>query len=260
MLSLQKIIDMVLDEQKNYVADRDNEKRNLYRKFEKIIDKLGMDKESVKKGNRNYEFSEVEVPSIKFILTKLLMDQGPIARFVKKNADFSSKEIKELVQDILNEVEKEETDEDVLLGVARFLCTYYELGVTRSFERCHALIDCLEANLSDMIATTKAKYVRAIEVFLEYQVFCRIAEAAIDTEDIARMLTLGAEGDRNPYRLFGSEIESEYMKRDAAVFERLQKDHDLREYIEKKLHRKVEVIFVHVNPDTSQKDKYKRFT
>ena len=49
MLSLQKIIDMVLDEQKNYVADRDNEKRNLYRKFEKIIDKLGMDKESVKK-------------------------------------------------------------------------------------------------------------------------------------------------------------------------------------------------------------------
>lgn len=49
-VSLQKIIDTVLNEAPNTsVDDLEKDKRNLYRKFERLIEKLGADKETVKK-------------------------------------------------------------------------------------------------------------------------------------------------------------------------------------------------------------------
>lgn len=49
-MSLLKIIDTVLEEAPNTsVDDLEKDKRNLYRKFERLIEKLGADKEAVKK-------------------------------------------------------------------------------------------------------------------------------------------------------------------------------------------------------------------
>ena len=246
-VSLQKIINTVLEEAPNmYLDDLEKDKRNLYRKFSKLMEKLGADKAAAKNGGRNYEFKETDVPFIKAILSQLHSGQGIVAEFVnrkKRNERFSSQEVRELIQSLLDEADEAGADENMLIEMGAFFTRIFLCSPLRSIENCHLYIDTLAANLEDMIYTHQAKYLGKIEQLLKKEVVFRIAESTIACLDIANIIVNECDdGAMFSYDDFQPEISYEYMERDRAVLERIQEDDDLREYIEKKFGKKAEQI------------------
>ena len=251
-VSLQQIIDMVLEETPNTsgLDNYDNEKRRLYRKFERLIEKLGADKETVKKGSRNYEFPETEVPVMKVLLSQLYSEHGVVAEFVnrKERKDrFSSENVEELIDSLLNEVNKAGVDEGEYIEMANFFARIYCVSPLRSIERCHKFIDMLAGNLQDMTYSAKEIYLKGIEALLAKEVALREAEAAKNCSNIAKVIIDESNGDALLlYNRLSPEIKYEYMKRDGDILENIQKDDALREYIEKKFGIEAEQIFGHV--------------
>ncbi len=248
-VSLQKIIDGLLDNDPNVSDSLESDKRTLYRKFNKLIEKLGANKEIIK--NRNhYEFSETQVPFIRVLLLQLHTGKGIVAEFVNKktrNKRFSSTEVQELIQSLLDEADRQGASEDELKEMMQFFSLIFRLSPLRSIEYCHACIDALAANLSDLPYTGQAEYLLHLEDILTHEFVLRSIEAAANSLTIAECLAeVSDPNGPSPYNEHSSEIEFEYTQRDRAVLELIQEDEDLRIYIEKKLQKPVEEIFAHV--------------
>lgn len=250
-VSLQKIIDMVLEEAHNTsVDDLEKDKRNLYRKFERLIEKLGADKETVKKGGRNYEFRETDVPFMKVLLSQLYSNQGIVAEFVnrkKRNEPFSSKEVWDLINALLDTAEEDGANKEQLMAMAEFFAVIFCYSPLRSIEQCYKYIGMLAVNLRDLTFSEQAIYLNRVEHILKKEVASRLAESVFRCVDIAELLQMGGVSDvADYYNTLPPEVAYEYFERDRAVLERIQEDDDLRKYIENKLGEKAEEIFGHV--------------
>ena len=250
-VSLQKIIDMVLEEapSTSVVDNYDNEKRTLYRKFERLIEKLGANKETVKKGGRKYEFRETEVPWMKVILSQLHTDHGVIAEFVnrkKRKNRFSSKEVRELIQSILDEMDKNGAAKVELEEMAIFFNRIFRMSSLRAIENCHNYIDALAMNLQDLEYDQEAQCLNEIERLLGVVFMGRCLKLAINCADICNIIVSEYDDTACPYEGLPPEIVYTYMERDRELLECIQEDDALREYIEKKFSMKAEQIFRHV--------------
>lgn len=256
-VSLQKIINTVLDEApKNMpVDDLEKDKRNLYRKFSKLMEKLGADKAAAKNGGRNYEFKETDVPFIKAILSQIHSNQGIIAKFVnqkKRNERFSSTEVETLIDSLLYEAKKDGADDNELEKMEKFFTHIFCLAPLRSIERCHLFIDMLAGNLQDMTYTQQAIYLKGIEALLVKEVALRKVEQVKNCSNIAETIVNQSDDEALLlYNRLSPEIRYEYMERDRAVLESIQEDDDLRAYIEKKFGIKAEQIFGHITSESN---------
>lgn len=235
-------------EYNQYDDDREKYTRKLYRKFERLLERLGSDKEILKAGGRTMEFNEAEVPFMKVLLTQLLDNESIIAKFTNDataSKKFSSSDIHDLIQSLIDEADKAGMSERELIDLAKFLESIFLCSHLRSIERCHMLIDGLALNLQDLPSSVQAAYLGKVEHILDKEYALRIAESAFRIRDLAELVSSN-EFDVQFYYEHDPEIRFEYMQRDREVLERIQEDDDLRKYIEKVFQRKAEEIFNYV--------------
>lgn len=251
-VSLQEIIESVLgDKGVEYDIANDSTVRSLQRAFDRLIEKLGSDKEVLKHGGRNIEFEESEIPFMKVLISQLYDGRGLIGEFANdgnRNRLFSSKDVRELIQSLIDEAEKTGMSEYELKEIAKFFDNIFLYSHKRTIEYCHELIDALAMNLVEFPISIQSLYVNKLEHILKKEFALRIAESATNILEIADIInsTKKEAGDNigiQSYSEFDPEIRFEYINRDKRVLKRIQEDDDLRQYIEKKIGRKAEEIF-----------------
>ena len=250
-ISLQEIIEDVLDDKKvAYEKTNDSNVRTLRRAFNRLIERLGSDKEMLQKGG-NFEFHKSEVPFMKVLIGQLYDGRGLIAHFTNernRNMNFSARDVRGLIQSLLDEADKDGASEEELNEMARFFSSIFLFSPLRSIEYCHNLIDMLAMNLQDLPTSNQSIYLGKLEHILKKEFALRLAESALHSLNIAGMIDLSNEIaandiDTQPYYECDPEIQFEYIQRDKCVLEKIQDDDDLRLYIEKKLGKKAEEIF-----------------
>ena len=114
-ITLLKIIEAVLEDKG--VEPDDSDVRRLRRGFNRLIEKLGGDKEALKSHDGIFEFQEAEIPFMKTIIAQLYDDRGLVAQFANernRNKNFSSKDVHLLIQSILDEADKDGASEEDL--------------------------------------------------------------------------------------------------------------------------------------------------
>ena len=252
-VTLKQIIDCVLSE--NYSEDctqtvYDNRekaleanRRSLYRKIDKLFERLGFSKDVLKDGERNIIYYEEDIPMMKILISQLHSGKGIISDFVNNrngHRRFSSNEVLEFLCALETELEKDDTLDKEALG---YLITYFRniflYSPLRSLETCHAIIDALAQQLHDLPCDDQSTYLGKVEHILKKEYALRTAESA---QEIIRI------ADREKYRKEyyyerDPAIRHYYAIRDQKILEAIQEDDDLRQYIEKKFGMKAEILF-----------------
>lgn len=251
-ITLKKIIeDVLMDkgivyENANKNASESNE-RSLRRAFDRLIEKLGSDKEILKGSEGKFLFEEADIPFLKIIIEQLLDKDSPIAKFTNrscKDINFSPEDVRQLIQSILDEANKNGANKTELEKIAFFFSSIFQYSPLRSRQYCHALIDVLASHLEDLPSSDQSIYLGKLEHILKKEYALRIAESTQHISAIAAGIdyTDGDIGNQYYYER-NPEIRLAYAERDKRVLEKIQDDNDLRQYIEKKLGRKAEEIF-----------------
>jgi hypothetical protein len=250
-ISLQGIIEGVLDDKGvAYEATNDSNVRTLRRAFNRLIERLGGDKEMLQKGG-SFEFHESEVPFMKVVIGQLYDGRGLIAQFTNErnlNMNFSSKDVSELIRSLVKEADKDGASKEELNEMVYFFSNIFLFSPLRSLESCHMLIDILAKNLQDLPTSEQSIYMGKVEHILKKELALRLAESILNSLNIAEMIDCSkdiADDDSGTqfYYERNPEIQHEYIQRDKLVLEKIQDDDDLRLYIEKKLGQKAEEIF-----------------
>lgn len=254
-VSLVRIIEAVLIDKGVNLSDNkddlvESNVRGLRRAFDRLIDRLGGDKEMLKAGD-SFEFHESEVSFMKVLIGQLYDDCGLVAKFANernKNMKFSSRDVHALIQALLDEADKDGASEEELNEMARFFASIFLFSPLRSIEYCHKLIDMLAMNLQDLPTSKQSIYVGKVEHILKKEFALRLAESTLHSLNIAEMIDCPNKTDDDDigtqfYYERNPEIQFEYIQRDKRVLEKIQDDDDLRLYIEKKLGKKAEEIF-----------------
>lgn len=190
-ISLEEIIKMVLDDKAlGYDKCGDTNVRRLRRAFERLLERLGSNKE-VFKQNGVIAFSEWEVPFMKSLLSQLYSNEGIIANFVnsgKKNIKFSSNEVRNFLDILLKEAEKAESDEkkEELEEMGMFFSQLFLWSPLRSVEDCHNLIDSIATYLQDIPINDQSYYLGTIEHILKKEFALRFAEATININGVSQ--------------------------------------------------------------------------
>lgn len=198
---------------------------------------------------------------MKVLISQLYDDRGLIAEFTNernRNKLFSSREVHELIQSLINEADKTEMSENELMLMAQFFCNIFLASPLRSIENCHALIDTLASCLQDLTSAQQARYLGKVEHILQKECFVRSAESIIAMKELAELIEVSKMlADDNigiqSYSEHDPEIRFEYIQRDKHVLEKIQEDDDLRQYIEKTFKRKAEEIFNYASLDYQSK-------
>jgi hypothetical protein len=246
-VSLQKIIEIVLEDKGvEYEKSNDSNVRSIRRAFDRLIERLGSDKEFLKNRGRNIKFCKEEVSFMKVIIGQLYDHRGLVAKFSEKhikNKEFSSSDVHELIQSLLDEAGKSGVNEDELIQMAKFFSNIFSWSLLRSIEYCHKLIDVLVWNLRDFPSNIQSEHLRKIEYILKKEIAFQIVETIIYIREIAEMIEMSKEVADNKigiqdYSEFAPEIRVEYTERDKRVLEKIQEDDDLRHYVEKKIGEK----------------------
>ena len=212
---------------------------------------MGTNVDALKKDGKTISFSEAEVPFMKILLSQFYDKKGIIYEFTtdkSANKAFSSKEVHNLIQQLLDEADKSGMDEEELKQMAIFLSGLFSESPLRSIEYCHKLIDCLALNLGDLTATQQAKYFKRVEDILSKEIALRIAESVINIKYIAEDIESSKEDNEDEigtqsYEGFDPEITFEYQQRNKQVLDAIQNDDNLRRYIEDTFNKKAEDIF-----------------
>lgn len=257
-ITLRTIIESVLED-KNVKDDSNTYEaniKNLNRAFNRLIEKLGNDKEILKRGQRYFEFEESEVPFIKVLLSQLYDNKGIIAEFTnerKRNKKFNSTEVNELIESLKDIASNEGMDENEINRMVDFFSTIFLMSPLRIVEYCHTLINALADTLQDLDYYEQAKYLLHVEHVLKKEYALRTAEFIFNTGELAHIVEEYRKkngGDAHIYSEYESELRFSYIQRDRCVLEAIQEDDDLREYIEKKFGKKAEDIFNYAVLDT----------
>lgn len=257
-ITLKTIIESVLED-KNVKDDSNTYEaniKNLNRAFTRLIEKLGNDKEILKRGERYFEFEESEVPFMKVLLSQLYDNKGIIAEFTnerKRNKKFSSIEVYEFIESLKDIADSEGLDENDIERMVEFFSKIFLLSPLRIVENCHMSIDSLAATLQDLDYYEQAKYLLHVEYVLKKEYALRTAEFIFNTGELAHIVEEYRKkngGDTHIYSEYEPELRFSYIQRDRCVLEAIQEDDDLREYIEKKFGKKAEDIFNYAALDT----------
>lgn len=169
-ITLKTIIESVLED-KNVKDDSNTYEANikyLNRAFTRLIEKLGNDKETLKRGERYFEFEESEVPFMKVLLSQLYDNKGIIAEFTnerKRNKKFSSIEVYEFIESLKDIADSEGLDENDIERMVEFFSKIFLLSPLCIVENCHMSIDSLAATLQDLDYYEQAKYLLRVGVF-----------------------------------------------------------------------------------------------
>lgn len=238
-ISLQEIIENVLaDNGIDYESINDSNVRRLRRTFDRLIERLGSDKEILKDKDGNFLFRKSDKSFMKNLINQLNDDDSSIAKFTKgrtSEINFSPNEVRKLIQSILDEADKNELEQ-----IAFFFSGIFLYSPLRSKQDCHDLIDCLSLSMSD-----QSIYLGKIEHILKKEFALRIAEATLHILAIAKGLDY-ADGDIGNHYYYerNPEIRFEYAERDKRVLKKIQEDDDLRLYIEKNLGEKRKIFSI----------------
>lgn len=232
-----------LQEYNQYENDKEKNTRSLYRKFERLLERLGSNKEVLKDGGRTMEFDELDAPIIKALISQLYSGQGIIAEFVNarnESRQFSSNDVIEFIHALCDEVEKDDTmNKEELAYLAQFFNNIFLYSPLRSIETCHKTIDALALRLHDLTYDEQSIYLGKVEHILRKEYALRVAESAREIIRIAD----SKECREHYYYECDPEIKFYYIQRDRQILKAIQEDDDLRQYIEKKLRQKAEMIF-----------------
>lgn len=197
------------------------------------------------------EFEEPEIPFMKVLISQLYDGRGLIGEFANdgnRNRSFSSKDVRELIQSLIDEAEKTGMSENELKQMAQFLCSIFLESPLRSIENCHVLIDTLATCLQDLTSAQQSRYLRKVEHILQKECFLRSAESIIAIKELAELVEISKALTNDniglqDYYEQDPEIRFEYIQRDQCVLKKIQEDDELRQYIENTFQKKAEDIF-----------------
>lgn len=249
--SLSKIIKAVLAENGiKDTASQDAAERQLRRAFDSLLACTNAQKDILKKGGKNLQFKEDELLFIKALLSQLYLQKGTAYKIIsKKERSFSSQDIMDLIQSIINEIDQTQLSQDKLKEVALFYARLFGYFPADLIEQCHQLVDAFALNLQDFPFEEQVLYLNKFLRTLKHEFILRIVESTINMRDIAEIITADNDEGEIPYSFCCPEVRETYIKRDKNVLEKIQQDPNLRTYIETSFGRKVEEIFSYLNAE-----------
>ena len=245
-ISLQNVIETVLTEKGMELEE--GIVRGLRRGFYRFLERVGGDKETLKDGGRTIVFDGFEVSFMKTIIRQLYDGKGLIAKFTDERSDVSSMDIRNLIQSIIDEERNAGVSDEELVHLALFLNNKFLSWQLYNIENCHLLIDTLAANMQDLPASLKALYMSKVEHILKKEFALRVVEMVLNIADVSLFIedskqVFGDDIGVQSYSEFEPEIRAEYIQRDKEILGKIQKDDDLRLYIENKIGKRAEEIF-----------------
>ena len=280
--SLESIIKEVLNDM-NFDDDTYEAKIMMcHRKFNRLINRLGGDIDDMKDSSNKILFEENQVKVIKFILKQILSPNDNIIKKFSssKDKDVSANEVEQFIQDVADEFcsneescnkelgnggscgeeSSNETSSDKEAGdeesrdeesfdkdeVISYLSDIFMVSHVRIINECHELVDLFALNMQQFPRSMKLIYLEKLKELLSHLLVLQMVEGAINIVEISEQINLfnddGKEVD-SIYEGLPVNIQEEFIQRDQETLKALQKDEDLRAYVEKKTGRKVEEIF-----------------
>lgn len=226
--------------------------RALQRQFNALIEKFGCSVDMLKANGRTFEFNESEIPFLRVIISQLYYKKGVIFEIVNSDKEYyTSKQIHELIQNIIDEGEKIGLEEADLQNMVEFFDGIFGYSILRVIENCHEIIDYYIVNLKDLTYTQQFYCLLDLENALKKDFAARLVQMAINAKDIAEIIESSKEppddniGCQDYQGLFNCEpeISNEYVARDRDLLKKIQEDDALRLYIETRIGKKAEDIF-----------------
>jgi len=253
MSSLEKIIKSVLVE-KGIDSTDVTTIRSIRRGFEKLLETLGGNKDTIKGGSRTISFDESEIPFMKTVLGQIYDRKGVIDKLLDKTSKITIEDVWTFIQQVIDDEEAKGASDDELANLSDFLTDMFSYAPLYFAQRCHTLIDMLAINTKDLLSHEQAIHFLRIQSVLKKEITHRIAESAIRHSANAEGIELskanfnddvGCQG----YLELEPSVRKEYIKRDKNMLAIIQDDDDLREYVEKKFGKKAEEIFNYATKD-----------
>lgn len=250
--SLSEVINIVLEENgiKNTVSE-ESTKRQLYRAFDSLLERLGASKDTWKKGGKNLQFEKEDLPFIKALLSQLYLQKGTAYKIIsKKETSFSSDDILDLLISIIDEMDQTQLSVAKLIDVAVFYAHLFGYFPINIVERCHQVVNHFSSSLVDLTVIEQYTYMGEFLKILEHEFFLRMVESSINIKDLVEtLLFIDNDAKNNPYSFCCPDIRETYIERDKNVLEKIQQDPNLRTYIETSFGLKVEEIFSYLNAE-----------
>ncbi len=247
--SLNQIIQMVLEENGSKgTISQEAETRQLRRAFYSLLEHIHADKDELKEGGKNLKFEEKELPFIKALLSQLYSRKGTAYKIISgKDTSFSSKDIMDLIQSIINEMDQTQISEEELLDTSLYYAQFFGYFYTYILEECHHIVDSFALNLQDLPFELKISCLKRFSMTLKHELVLRVIESALNTKDIAEILSLDNYEGEIPYNFCCPEVRESYVERDQKILKKIQQDQNLRTYIETSFGLKAEEIFSYLN-------------
>ncbi len=250
-VSLRHIIVDFLTEKLGKIDPTEPNIRVLQNRFNKLIEKFGCSIDMLKK-NGKFDFNECEIPFLRAIISQLYYNKGIMSEIINSDKEYyTSKQIKELIQNILDEGDKIGLGEADLKNMLEFFNGIFGYSILRVIENCHKIINAYVSNLEDLTYTEQFYYMLRLEKILNNCLIERMADMVNDVKILAEQIELSKDvlkdniGCQDYQGFFNCEpeINNEYIERDRALLKRIQEDDALRQYIETTLGKKAEEIF-----------------
>lgn len=256
-VSLRGIITSFLKDTLGEMGTTYSNIRVLQNRFNKLIEKFGCSTDMLKANGRTFNFDESEIPFLRAIISQLYYNKGIMSEIVNSDKEYyTSKQFRELIQNIIDEGDKIGLEEADLQKMVEFFDVIFGYSILRIIENCHKIIDYYTLNLKDLTYTQQFYCLLDLEDGLKKDFAARLVQMAINAKDIAEQIELSKDvledniGCQDYQGFFNCEpeISNEYIARDRDLLKKIQEDDALRQYIETALGKKAEDIFNYAAP------------
>lgn len=242
--SLESIIKEVLKENG---AENEANVRKYRRYFYKLIEDLGGDIEVLRKGNRTISFDENEVDIIKIIINQLYsVDKSSLKGLFNGGDEFTPVIVHKFLDSLINNPNLSDISEDERMRLIQFFSDIFLLSDKRMIEECHLMIDKIAQQALVYNRVQRLTMLSHLQEYLKRYVFFILTDGTIKIAETAKSIEI-LKNRKNKsdclYDFLPPIFQSEYIIRDEYILDMIQKDNDLREYIEKKIGKKAEEVF-----------------
>ena len=153
MITLRKITREVVKEDLSF-ENMDSAEKKLRRKFEKIIQVCGGNKEKLYDGKKQISFPDEEKEFVKIVLVQLAREEGLLHKIWEdKDDNLSLKEVHDFIQYFADYLGTKGYGVADIQGVVNALDMMFQLSAREKLECCHRMRDCYAENLMPYIYT-----------------------------------------------------------------------------------------------------------
>lgn len=235
-ISLNSAIHDILDKGQASIA---TDVRNAYRKIDKLLEKLGINKNDLKEDGRHIKISRKDLPYLTILLRQAIDGKGIVGKIISKTQgpdQVTYKDFSDLMDSLRMEGKQQGFTEAQLDELWFFYDKLLSYSARKRLTECHTLIDLIARYSDDLSPDGKAHILDGVIWLLKAELFIRITEVPINvicliklTKNLQKLKLFPPSDDEI------EEISSAIRDKLQNLKELLREDADLHNYVCKKI-------------------------